>query len=68
MSTITIPRPHVPYGPHGIPEHVADANYLREAAFHIRDGYAVGGWNLTNTVIKLLLDTAAALETEPTDS
>jgi len=61
-QTISVPRPHVPHGPRDVPAHVADARYLREAAHHIRDGYAVGGYNLTSTVIRLLLDAAEALE------
>lgn len=58
---LTIPRPHVPFGPHGVPEKLADADYLDHAARNIAGGYAVGGYNVTATVIKLLHDTAAAL-------
>lgn len=60
-DAITIPRPHVPYGPIGVPERVADADYLREAAKHIEGGFKVGGSNLSATVIKMLRDSADAL-------
>ncbi|MFJ3393934.1 hypothetical protein [Leifsonia aquatica] len=58
---ITIPRPHVAFGPKRTPEHIADADYLREAASHIEGGFPVGGSNLTETVIDLLRATADAL-------
>lgn len=58
---ITIPRPHVPFGPEGVPRHEADARYLHSAANHIEGGYKVGGRNLTATVIQLLRDSADAL-------
>lgn len=58
---ITIPRPHVLFGPEGVPQHEADARYLHSAADHIEGGYKVGGRNLTATVIKLLHDAGAAL-------
>lgn len=60
-GTIWIPIPHVPHGPLGTPPLLADADYLTEAAQHIQGGYAVGGSNLTGTVVRLLHDTAAAL-------
>jgi hypothetical protein len=63
-DTITIGKPHVPFGPHGIPEHKADADYLRHAARNIEGGYAVGGYNVTRTVINLLHSVADALELE----
>lgn len=61
---IEIPRPHVPYGPAGIPEALADADYLDSAARNISGGYAIGGYNVTATVIQLLHDTATALRRE----
>lgn len=61
-ALIAIPRPHVPFGPNGIPEATADADYLREAARHIEGGFPVGGSNLTATVLKLPRDAADALE------
>lgn len=64
VDAVTIPRPHVPYGPLGVPEWQADAHYLREAAKHIEGGYSVGGSNLTATVLKLLRDSADALEAQ----
>jgi hypothetical protein len=63
-ETITIPRPHVPYGPAGVPERVADADYLRAAVRnlkHLSQGERIWGSNLTATVVKLLTDSADAL-------
>lgn len=60
-ENVTIPRPHVPYGPVGVPTEIADADYLDHAARNLAGGYAVGGYNVTATVIKLLHDTATAL-------
>lgn len=57
----TIPRPHVPYGPVGVPESEADANYLDHAAASLEGHYEVGGSNVRATVVKLLRDVAAAL-------
>lgn len=59
--TITIPAPHVPHGPVGIPQGEADAMYLRRAADRIRDARPFGS-NLTATVVKLLNDAAAAVD------
>ena len=58
---VTIPRPHVPFGPLGVPEMLADADYLDHAARSIAGGYAVGGYNVTHTVIDLLHSVATAL-------
>jgi len=66
-DNIRIPRPHVPFGPHGVPEREADADYLDHAARNIAGGYAVGGYNVTATVIKLLHDTATALRADTTN-
>lgn len=66
QDTITIPRPHVPFGPDHIPEREADADYLRSAVRnikHLERGERIWGSNLTATIIKLLLDSAAALTT-----
>ena len=65
VETITIPSPHVPYGPIGIPADRADASYLRSAVRNIRHlghGERLWGSNVTETVIKLLTDAAVALE------
>lgn len=62
---ITIPRPHVPHGPVGIPEEEADARYLRDAVRNIEfrgNGERIWGSNLTATIIKLLQDCADAIE------
>jgi hypothetical protein len=58
---IEVPIPHVLYGPRGVPEMLADADYLDHAARNLAGGYEVGGYNVTATVIKLLHDTATAL-------
>lgn len=58
---IVIPRPRVAHGPAGIPAHVSDADYLREAARHVRGGFPVGGSNLSASVAKLLDDAAEAI-------
>lgn len=63
-ETINIPRPHVPFGPEQTPELLADADYLDHAADNLAGGYAVGGYNVTDTVIKLLHDTATSLRAE----
>jgi hypothetical protein len=60
-TRITIPRPHVPYGPEGVDVDKADAQYLREAASKIAGGWRMGS-NLTATVTKLLRDAATAIE------
>ena len=64
--TVTIPAPHVPHGPKGIPEHEADADYLRHAAKNLRWAGVLGS-NLTETVAQMceaaadaLMDAAAA--------
>ncbi len=65
MSTdITVPRPHVPYGPVGVPENKADADYLDHAATSLERHFEVGGSNVRATVVKLLRDTASALRTQ----
>lgn len=68
VDTITIPRPHVPFGPVGVPANRADAEYLRSAVrnieFSVNRGRALWGSNLTATITKLLLDTAAALDAQ----
>lgn len=60
-ETITIPRPHVPHGPEGVPANQADADYLRSAARNFRYRKVCGS-NLTDTVCRLLEDAAAAIE------
>ncbi|RBO73507.1 hypothetical protein [Microbacterium sp. H6] len=60
-GSLTIPRPHVPFGPIGIPEYKADADYLDHAAKSLEGHYEVGGSNVRATVVKLLRDTSTAL-------
>lgn len=65
--TITIPRPHVPFGPEHVSPEKADAAYLRAAVRnvdHLGRGERLWGSNLTATVRKLLLDAAEALDPE----
>lgn len=57
---ITVPRPHVPHGPEGVPAAQADADYLRSAARNFRYRKVCGS-NLTETVCRLLTDAADAL-------
>jgi len=64
-GTITIPRPHVPFGPTHVSPEAADADYLRAAVrgiHHLNHGERIWGHNLTATVVKLLLDSATAVE------
>lgn len=62
-DVISIPRPVVPFGPAGISEDKATAQYLREVIHKIEGGYAkVGGSNVTRTVMSLLASTATVLE------
>jgi hypothetical protein len=62
---IAIRRPHVPYGPKGIPENEADADYMREAGRNIRHAIAqkrsLWGSNLSETIIRILGDCEDAL-------
>ncbi|MDQ0726832.1 hypothetical protein [Microbacterium sp. W4I20] len=60
-DALTIPRPHVPYGPVGIPEHEADADYLEHAASSLESHHEVGGSNVRATVVGILRDVATAL-------
>lgn len=62
---LVIPRPHVPYGPEGIPEVDADVDYLTKAAKDLEQHYKPFGSNLRATIVKLIRDTAKALEGNP---
>lgn len=67
LTTITIPRPHVPTGPEGVPPSVADAEYLRAVIRKIDGKYAVvGGSGVTAMVRKLLVDVVDVLDAPPT--
>ncbi|WAL67113.1 hypothetical protein ORV05_04815 [Amycolatopsis cynarae] len=61
-KTITVPRPHVPYGPAGMDTDTADADFLRDAADRLADFYRPFGSNLRATVVQLLRDAADAIE------
>lgn len=66
QDSITIPRPVVPFGPRGVPENDATADYLLEVIRKIDEGYAViGGSNVTATVRKLLAEVGLALRALP---
>lgn len=58
---IAIRAPHVPYGPVGVPQWQADADYIRSAARNIDQGREAGGHNVTATVVGLLHSVADAL-------
>jgi hypothetical protein len=67
---ITVNVPTVPFGPEGIPMHERDAKYYREAArnirFHASRGRAFSGSNVTETVARLCVAVADALEATTT--
>lgn len=66
LKTITIPRPHVPTGPQGVPADRADAEYLRAVVRKIDTGFtSVGGSGVTTMVRELLVNAAEALEAPP---
>jgi hypothetical protein len=69
MSTrvISVEIPHIPFGPAGVPEALADADYYDHAARNIYGGYSVGGHNVTAAVIDLLHNAAKALRAEQAD-
>jgi hypothetical protein len=60
QERITIPRPHVPFGPTHVTTNQADADYLRHAARNIVHARCLGS-NLTATVVRLLNDAADAI-------
>ena len=60
-QVLVVPVPHVPFGPQGVPELVADATYLDHAASNLAGKFEVGGSNVRATVVKLLRDAAFAL-------
>lgn len=45
---------HIPTGPIGIAPNIADADYMDEAARHLRDGFPVGGSGVTAAVARVL--------------
>lgn len=60
-GTVTIPRPHVPFGPKSISEDEADQKYLLGAADDLEKFYKPFGNNLRQTVVKVLRDCATAI-------
>ena len=60
-DTITIPRPHVAFGPEDLDPTVADVAYLRRAARDLEKHYKPFGSHLRSTVVKLLHDAADAV-------
>ncbi|MGN7977414.1 hypothetical protein ACTJJ4_07550 [Microbacterium sp. 22195] len=66
LTTITLPRPHVPTGPQGVPEDHADADYLRAVVMKIDSGFTrVGGSGVTAMIRNLIADAAEVLEAPP---
>jgi hypothetical protein len=63
---ILVHVPHIPFGPKGMPENLADAAYYRSAARVIRRqanvGISFAGPNLTEAVAKLCDNAADALD------
>lgn len=59
---ITIPRPHVPFGPQHLTNNASDAQYLHTAATELEQFYQPFGSNLRATVVKLIQDAAQAIE------
>ena len=57
---VVVPAPTLPTKAVGS----KDSYYLRTAARNIQQGYNVGGSGVTNMIITLLTDTAAAMEAE----
>lgn len=64
---ISVPRPHVPFGPQQLTEDQADADYLREAARKLEEHYKPFGSNLRATIVKLIRDAAEAIESGETN-
>lgn len=61
-ETITIPRPHIPFGPEHLTINTADAQYLHTAATELEQFHQPFGSNLRATVVKLIRDAARAIE------
>lgn len=56
-ESITVPTPHIPH-----PGFHTQGHFMRTAARNIKNDHPVGGYNVTTAVIKLLTDTANAME------
>ena len=56
-EAITVPTPHIPH-----PGFHTQGHFMRTAARNIKNDHPVGGYNVTTAVIKLLTDTATAME------
>jgi len=61
--TITVPTPHVPTGPKGVPPRESDADYLDSAAWNLEHGYPLGGSGVRAMVARLLRSAAHAVRT-----
>jgi hypothetical protein len=63
---VLVTVPHIPFGPKGMPENLAEADYYRSAARNIRYQANVGepfaGPNVTEAVAKLCDNAADALD------
>lgn len=56
-ESVTVPTPHIPH-----PGFHTQGHFMRTAARNIKNDHPVGGYNVTTAVIKLLTDTATAME------
>lgn len=56
-ESVTVPTPHIPH-----PGFHTQGHFMRTAARNIKNDHPVGGYNVTTAVIKLLTDTAEAME------
>lgn len=59
---LTVPRPHVAFGTNTIPADLADATYLRCPAHDLQTGRGIADEHLRAALVKLVVDTADALE------
>ena len=62
QDAITIPRPHVPYGPDAITADQADAAHLCRAARDLEKHYKPFSSTLRATIVKLVNDAADAIK------
>ncbi|WP_104087074.1 hypothetical protein [Arthrobacter sp. GMC3] len=57
--TVTVPAPHIQH-----PGFHTQGHFMRSAARNIKNDHPVGGYGVTSAVIKLLNDTADAMEAQ----
>lgn len=61
-DAITVPRPHVPFGPMDLPPQTADAIYLHRAARELEERQRPVDHHLRGAVVKLIHDAADAID------